>query len=157
MYEEIKRYIQSCHQCQVHARSAKQNELYSIPISAPWERVGIDFIGPLPETEQENRYIITAIDYFTRWSEARAVLQANAQNVAKFIYEEFICRHDTINIIHSDQGTHFVNETISDLMKRFDMKHHKITAYHPQANGLVEHFNETLKKTLAKLIEESDQ
>ena len=42
-------------------------------------------------------------------------------------------------------------------MRRFDMKHHKITAYHPQANGLVEHFNETLKKTLAKLIEESDQ
>ena len=157
MYEEVKRYIQSCHQCQVHARSAKQNELYPISISVSWERVRIDFIGPLPETEQGNRYIIMAIDYFTRWPEARAVPQANAQNAAKFIYEELICRHSTINIIHSDQRTHFVNKTISDLMKRFDMKHHKVTAYHPQANGLVERFNETLKKTLAKLSEEFDQ
>src|ERR1044071_5444173 len=106
---------------------------------------------------QGNRYIITAIDYFTRWPEAKAVPQANAQNAAKFIYEEFICRHGTINIIHSNQGTHFVNETINDLMKRFDMKHYKVTAYHSQANGLVECFNGTLKKTLTKLIEESDQ
>src|ERR1044071_9046001 len=50
MYKEIKRYIQSCHQCQVHAKTGKQNELYPIPISAPWERVGIDFVGPFPET-----------------------------------------------------------------------------------------------------------
>ena len=50
MYEEIKEYIQSCHQCQVHARIGKQNELFPIPISAPWERVGIDFVGPFPET-----------------------------------------------------------------------------------------------------------
>ena len=97
------------------------------------------------------------MDYFTRWSEARAVPQANAQNAAKFIYEELICRHDIINIIHSNQGTHFVNETISDLMKRFDMKHHKVTAYHPQANGLIKRFNRTLKKILAKLSKESDQ
>src|ERR1044072_5707482 len=115
------------------------------------------YLFPLPETAQGNIYIITAIDYFTRWPEARAVPQTNAQNATKFIYEELICRHGTINIIHSDQGTHFVNETINDLMKRFDMKHHKITAYHPQANGLVEKFNETLKKTLAKLVEESNQ
>ena len=51
MYEEIKRYVQSCHQCQIYARLTKQNELYPIPISALWERVEIDFIGPLPETK----------------------------------------------------------------------------------------------------------
>ena len=157
MYEEVKNYIQSCHQCQIHAKTGKQNELFPIPISAPWERVGIDFVGPFPETTQGNKYIITAIDYFTRWPEARAVPTATSKEAAKFIYEELICRHGIINILHSDQGTHFVNEIITDLTKRFDMKHHKITAYHPQANGLVERFNGTLKKTLAKLHEESDQ
>src|ERR1043165_925265 len=92
MYEEIKLYVQSCHQCQVHARVTKRNEVYPIPISAPWERVGIDFVGPLPETSQGNKYIITAIDYFTRWPEARAVQRADAQSAAKFIYKELICR-----------------------------------------------------------------
>ena len=51
MYKEIKEYIQSYHQCQIHTRSTKQNELYPIPISAPWERVRIDFVGPFPKTE----------------------------------------------------------------------------------------------------------
>src|ERR1043165_4655309 len=157
MYEEIRKYIQSCHQYQVHAKTGKQNELFPIPISAPWERVGIDFVGPLPETEQGNKYIITAIDYFTRWPEVRAVPAATSKKATKFIYEELICRHGIINILHSDQGTHFVNEVIFDLTKCFDIKHHKITAYHPQANGLVERFNGTLKKILAKLYEELDQ
>src|ERR1044072_1444817 len=157
MYEEIKEYIQSCHQCQVHAKTSKQNELFPIPISAPWESIGIDFVGPFPETRQGNKYIITAIVSFPQWPERRAVPAVTSKETAKFIYEELICRHRIINILHSDQGTHFVNEVIIDLTKRFDMKHHKITAYHPQANGLVERFNGTLKKTLAKLYEESDQ
>src|ERR1044072_779532 len=81
IYEEIKEYIQSCHQCQIHARTGKQNELYLIPTSALWERVGIDFVGPFPETRQGNKYIITAIDYFTRWPEARAVPAATSKEI----------------------------------------------------------------------------
>ena len=56
-----------------------------------------------------------------------------------------------MNVIHSDQGTHFVNNLIKRLTQKFDMKHYKITAYHSQANGLVERFNGTLKQTLAKI------
>ena len=109
-------------------------------------------MGPLSLTSQGNRYIITTVDYFTRWPEARAVPQASAQQAAKFIYEKIICRHDIVDVIHSDQGMHFVNDLIKRLTEKFDMKHHKITAYHPQANGLVERFNGTLKQTLAKIF-----
>jgi Integrase zinc binding domain/Integrase core domain len=154
MYEEIKSYVESCHTCQMQSRGKKNNELNPIQPTAPWERVGIDFVGPLSITERGNRYIITAIDYFTRWPEARAVKEATAEEAAKFIYEELICRHGIIDVIHTDQGTHFVNEMITALTQRFDMRHHKITAYHPQANGLVERFNGTLKKTLAKISDE---
>src|SRR6185369_3619820 len=153
MYDEVKRYIQSCHVCQMQGRQQRNNELNPIVPTGPWERVGIDFVGPLPLTSQGNRYIITAVDYFTRWPEARAVPQASAQQAAKFIYEEIICRHGIVDVIHSDQGTHFVNELINQLVRKFDMKHHKITAYHPQANGLVERFNGTLKQTLAKIAQ----
>src|ERR1044072_3509411 len=93
----------------------KNNELNPILPTGPWERVGIDFVRPLPLTSQGNQYIITAVDYFTRWPEARAVLQASAQQAAKFIYEEIICRHGTVDQIHSDQGTHFVNDLITRL------------------------------------------
>ena len=106
---------------------------------------------PLPLTSQGNQYIITTVNYFTRWPKAYAVLQASAQQAAKFIYEEIIYRHGIVNVIHSDQGTHFVNELIKRLTERFDMKYHKITAYHPQTNGLVKRFNGILKQTLAKI------
>src|ERR1043165_5771412 len=99
MYEEIKEYIQSCHQYQVHAKIGKQNELFPIPISAPWKRVGIDFVRPFPKTRQGNKYIITAIDYFTRWPEARAIPAATNKETAKFIYEELICRRGIVNIL----------------------------------------------------------
>src|SRR5688572_3427349 len=67
MYNEIKRYIDSCHTCQIQAKRSKNNELNPIEPTAPWERVGIDFVGPFNITDSGNRYIITAIDYFTRW------------------------------------------------------------------------------------------
>src|SRR5688572_26044256 len=112
MYDEIKRYINSCHTCQVQSKRSKNNELNPIEPTAPWERVGIDFVGPFNMTNSRNRYIITAIDYFIRWPEAKAVPNASAEQAVKFIYEEIICRYSIVDIIHSDQGTHFINETI---------------------------------------------
>ena len=124
MFAEVKKYVESCHECQVQGVHRKNNPIYPIEPNAPWKRVGIDFIGPMPITEKGNRYVIIAIDYFTRFPEARAVPRAIAQEAAKFIYEEIICRHGIVDIIHSDQGTYFNNKLIKALMKRFDMKHH---------------------------------
>src|SRR5688572_7870154 len=93
------------------------------------------------------------MDYMTRWPEARATPAADAYQASKFIYEDIICRHGIVDVIHSDQGTHFVNEMLDALSKRFHYKHHKVTAYRPQANGLVEGFNKTLKNMLRKLSE----
>src|ERR1043165_7278113 len=133
MYDEIKRYIESCHICQMQGRQRKNNKLNPILPTGPWERVEIDFVGPLLLTSQRNRYIITAIDYFTRWPEVCAVPQASAQQAIKFIYEEIICQHGIVDVIHSDQETHFINNLIKRLIQKFNMKHHKITAYYLQA------------------------
>ena len=77
---------------------------------APWERVGIDFIGPLPVTEKGNHYIITAINYFTRWSEAKAVPHATAEQAVEFLYENIICRYGLVKYFHTNRGTYFNNE-----------------------------------------------
>ena len=70
---------------------------------------GIDIVGPLPRTQQSNRYIVVAIDYFTKWPEARAIPEATAKEVSKFIYEDIICRHGCLEKILSDNGSHFKN------------------------------------------------
>ena len=66
----------------------------------------------MPITREGNRYIVVAIDYFSRWPEARPLKAANAETVVTFIYEEIICRFEALRILQSDRGTHFVNEVI---------------------------------------------
>ncbi len=94
------------------------------------------------------------MDYFSRWPEAKPLKVANAETVATFIYEEIICRFGPPRVIQSDRGTHFVNEVIRKLMKRFRVKHSLSSLYYSQSNGLMERFNKTLCKGIAKVAEE---
>ncbi len=66
----------------------------------------------MPIIREGNRYIVVAIDYFSRWPETRPLKATNAETVATFIYVEIICRFGSPRIIQSDRGTYFVNEVI---------------------------------------------
>src|SRR6266511_1288335 len=156
MKYDIKSYIQTCDQCQKRGKITDKNELHSIKIKEPFYQWGIDIVGPLTETSRGNKYIVVAIDYFTKYSEARALANANARNVANFLYENIICRHGYSGKIISDRGTHFNNQVIENLLKRFKIRHNLSTPYHPKTNGLVERFNKTLCESLAKLNEERE-
>src|SRR6266540_4595003 len=156
MKDDIKSYIQTCDQCQRRGKTTDENELHSIKIKEPFYQWGIDIVGPLTETLWGNKYIVVAIDYFTKYSEARALSNANAKNVANFIYEDIICRHEYPRKIISDRGTHFNNQVIETLLKRFKIRYNLSTPYHPKTNGLVKKFNKTLYESLAKLNEERE-
>ena len=95
------------------------------------------------------------MDYFTKWPIAKAIKEAMAKTVSKFIYEKIICEHGCPQVLQSDQGTHFVNRVIQDLSEKFRIKHRLSTPYHPQTNDLVERFNQTLCEKLAKMAEET--
>src|SRR6266511_5801614 len=118
-----------------------------------FERWEFDIVRSLPQTEDEYRYIVVAMDYFSRWPEARPLTHANARQVAKFIYEEIIYRFGTPRVLQSDRGMHFVNKVIQELTDKFRIRHSLSSPYHPQSNGLVEHFNRTLCEELAKVAE----
>ena len=149
-------YVKSCNKCQKRNKPKGKNELHSIEAKEPFYMVGIDFVGPLPITEKGNKYIIVAMDYFTKWPEAKAVKEATAKEVSTFILEEIICRHGCPKRILSDRGSHFNNEMIKELMGKFKIKHGFSIPYHPKTNGLVERFNKTLKESLAKLKEDEN-
>ena len=157
MYEDIRAYVQSCDRCQKRGRPKRNEPLHPIAVHEPFYRIGIDIVGPLPRTKQNNRYIVTAMDYLTKWPEARALQEATAEKVADFIYEDIICRHGCPAKILSDRGTHFNNQVIHLLMERFRINHHYSTPYHPQTNGLVERFNRTLCEILAKLSQDNNE
>src|SRR5207245_1284145 len=79
-------------------------------------------VGPLPRSKNGNRYIIVAMDYLTKWPEARAFPETTAEVTAQFIYENIICQHGRPQIILSDRETHFRNTMIKKLMERFQIK-----------------------------------
>src|SRR6266511_3585748 len=157
MYEDIRGYVQTCDACQRRGNPKANNILHPIEPKAPLQRIRIDIVGPLTITKKGNRYIVTAMDYFTKWLIAKAIKEATAKTVSKFIYEKIICEHGCPQILQSDRGTHFVNRVIQDLSEKFRIKHRLFTLYHLQTNGLVERFNQTLCEKLAKLSEETNQ
>src|SRR6266508_4936895 len=156
MKDNIKSYIQTCDQYQRREKTTDENELYTIKIKEPFYQWGIDIVGPLTETSRGNKYIVVAIDYFTKYPEARALANANARNIANFLYEDIICRHGCPRKIISDRGTYFNNQIIEKLLEQFKIRHNLSILYHPKINGLVERFNKTLCESLAKLNKERE-
>ena len=121
----------------------------------PFEKWGIDFVGPISLTTctSQARYIKVAIDYFTKWVEARATCKANARSTAKFLYEQVISYYGCPLKLISDRGSYFLNEVIAQLTSQFLIIHRKCLAYYPQANGQGESKNKKLCQILTKTVE----
>jgi len=155
MHDDVTTYVRNCDICQKRARTRKENPKSSSAIirPEPFSHIGIDTIGPLPITITGKRYILLAIDYFTKYAEAAATEESDAQTVVKFLHSDVICRHGVPKEITSDRGTEFLNELVQEFEQVYHIKHIRTTAYHPQGNGQTERANQTIKNILAKVIQ----
>lgn len=115
-----------------------------------FKQIGVDLIT-LPEVNNL-RYVVVAVCYFSKWCEARALVDKTAVSVAKFLYDDIICRHGCPEIQISDQGREFVNKLSDELFRLTGTQQRVTSPYHPQVNGLVERLNRTLKTSLLKVI-----
>jgi transposase InsO family protein len=78
------------------------------------------------------RYIITVKKYLTRWVEATTVKDCSIDTVTHFLFEHVVTRFGCPRILMSDQGTHFINSTIQEMLEEFEIHHQKNTPYHPR-------------------------
>ncbi|UYV67068.1 K02A2.6-like [Cordylochernes scorpioides] len=115
----------------------------------PFERIGIDFVGPLPSTKNRKKWIIVLSDYYTRYAETRAVSEATVKEVSKFLVEDIFLRHGAPQYLISDRGSQFTSNLMKEVMKTCKIKHCFTTSYHPQTNGLTERLNRTLINMLS--------
>ena len=152
MFKTIQDYIKVCDTCQRRGKPKKSQFLHPIPVGEIFDRWGMDIVGPLPPTKEGNKYIMVATEYLTRWPEAQAIPDIKAKTVAKFFYEQIVCRYGSPKVILTDQGSSFNNELVDALCEAVGTRHKLSTAYHPQTNGLTERFNKTLCETIAKYI-----
>ena len=113
----------------------------------------MDFVGPIksPGKRTGVRYIITATDYLTLWEEYAPVVDYTAMKTTRFFFDNIVTWFGCPRILMSDQGSHFINHTVSTLAEELQIQHNKSTPYHPQANGTVEAFNKILEHALTKV------
>lgn len=152
MYSDVIDFIKLCDVCQkVNPGSLKViSELQSIPVpTAEMQQIGVD-IASLPKVNGK-KYVIVAIDYFSKWSEIEGTENKTADTVARFLFK-LICRHSCMAIQINDQGREFVNQVSCRLHELPGTKQRVTLAYHPQSNGLVERQNRTIKNMLLKTL-----
>ena len=91
--EDCVRYAQRCKQCQMHTdwHKAPPEELRSIYSPWPFHTWGIDILGPFPLAIRQMKYLIVAIEYFTKWIEAEPVAQITAHKVQHFVWKNIVC------------------------------------------------------------------
>ncbi|KAL1543396.1 hypothetical protein AAHA92_20376 [Salvia divinorum] len=108
-------------------------------------------MGPFPSS-YGNTYILVAVDYVSKWVEAKAMSSNDSSEVAKFLKANIFSRYGVPRAIISDQGTHFCNRTIEALMRKYGVHHRLSTPYHPQSNGQAEVSNREIKAILEKTV-----
>ena len=115
--------------------------------------VAVDIMGPFPVTSNGNQYILVAGDYFTRWMEAYAIPNQEAETAARKLTEMFF-RFSPPEQLHSDQGRQFEGRLIAQICKMLGISKTRTSPYHPQGDGLVERFNRTLVSMLSAVVQD---
>jgi len=156
MTKDVREYCSTCDICQKTSPKGKEAPvpLGKIPlVDTLFQRIAFDIIGPLPKTNENHRYVLTLVDYATRYPEAVALKDITAETVANAMVSIY-SRMGLPEEILTDQGTQFTAEYMSEINKLLKIKHLTTTPYHPQCNGLVESFNKTLKSMIKRMSNE---
>ena len=124
-------------------------------MTSPWPFVvwGIDIIGEVrPKASNGHRYIIMAIDYFSKWLEAESYATVGSRQMARFIEKNIFCRYGLLHHMITDNDIQFRADT-EVLLKEYKIEHHRSSPYRPQANVAVETANKNIKRIMAKTLE----
>ena len=149
MNKDITKWTRECVECQKskvqrHTKAAIQS--FTQP-KRRFDHINIDIVGPLPSS-QGYTCLLTAVDRFTRWPEAIPMPDATAVSCARALAQSWFSRFGVPTDMSSDRGKQFTSAIWAQISKLLGIKLHFTTAYHPQANGMVERFHRHLKSSL---------
>ena len=146
-----------CNFCQ---RTIQKGRVTKVPlgklplIDTPFKRVAVDIVGPIePRSERKSRYILTMIDYATRYPEAVALPGIETERVAEALVEMF-SRVGIPDEMLTDCGSQFTAEVMKEVSRLLSLQQITTTPYHPICNGLIERFHMTLKQMLHRMCAE---
>ena len=151
---DVRSWLKSCDVC--GARRGKPTRAHHPyerqAVSEPLQRVAMDLLGPLDETERGNKYILVVVDYLSKWVEGYPLKDMTATTCADVVTREFVCRYGFPLQVHSDQGRQFESALFQEVCRLMNVSKSRTTPLHPQSDGQTERANKTILDLLAKLV-----
>jgi hypothetical protein len=115
-------------------------------------KMGPDLLGPLPPAQGNLKYVVVAVEYFSKWIEAKPLATITSVTVQKFFWQNIVCRFGVPKAITVDNGTQFDAETFKYFCDQIGTKIHFTSVRHSESNGLVERANGIIMTGIIKLI-----
>ena len=154
---DVAEFCRTCHTCQVVGKPQhliKPAPLIPIPaFDEPFTRVLVDCVGPLPRTKSGHKYLLTIMDMSSRFPEAIPLRNITAKTVVEALVQ-FFTRYGLPKEVQSDQGSNFMSGVFQNVMYRLGITQLKSSAYHPQSQGALERYHQTLKTMIRAFCDE---
>ena len=137
MQKDAMDFVKRCDHCQSYGNVQQVPEEKMTTISSPWpfSQWGIDIIGPLSQGKRQMRFLLVAIDYFTKWVEAKALATITEAKVQNFVWKNIVCKFEIPMMIISDNGQQFDSHGFRSFCMNLGIKNKYSSPGHPQANG----------------------
>ena len=150
---EVVKFCRTCHVCQLTGKANQvipRAPLYPIPVMGePFERVMVDCVGPLPKTRSGNQFLLTLMCSATRYPEAIPLRTITAKAVVKAVVK-FFSTFGLPKVVQTDQGTNFMSKLFASVLRTLSVAHQVSSPYHPESQGALERWHQTLKAMLRK-------
>ena len=157
---DVSNYCKSCHTCQLVGKPNQKPQkapLKPIPaFETPFSRVLVDCVGPLPKSKSGNQYLLTIMCASTRFPEAIPLRNITAKNIVKVLVK-FFTLFGLPSSLQSDQGSNFMSTIFQQVMRQLGIQQIKSSAYHPESQGALERFHQTLKTMLKTFCFENEK
>ncbi|KAL0455204.1 UNVERIFIED_CONTAM: hypothetical protein Slati_0859600 [Sesamum latifolium] len=133
-----------------HPSTCGTSHYHAVPL--PFHTMGIDIVGPFPVASGQRKFLLVAIDYFTKWVEAEPLARITEGEVMKFIWKNIVCRFGIPREIISKNRRQFQGRRIQKLCQGLHIKQRFTTVAHPQSNGQVKVTNRILVQGIKKEV-----
>nr|KYP63982.1 Transposon Ty3-I Gag-Pol polyprotein [Cajanus cajan] len=118
----------------------------------PFSQWGMDILGPFPPAKGQLKFLLVAIDYFTKWIEACPLTKITTENVQRFTWRNIICRFGIPHTLVTDNGRQFIAQGFEDFLRGLGIKHLPTSVEHPQTNGQAKAANKVIFRELKKQL-----
>ena len=147
-FDDVKNVVKACTDCsEVKIKFLKPKDNFNlIKATKPFERISLDFKGPLPTTSG-NKYMLVIIDEYLRLPFVYACKNLKASTIIEKLTDLF-CMFGLPSYVHTDQGTNFMFYKFKSWLHSLGVPTSRTTRYNPRGNGQVERYNGIIWKTI---------